>query len=132
MTKETFTDLSSLVNAPANINGIVTEIEVAFDNTLSRDGSSPNTMAANLDMNSHRILNLPAPVDPTEPMRMEDISTFQVYTVAALSALTLTRGYRAFVSDSTVSLSAGLGGIVAGSGSNFVPVYYDGTNIRIG
>lgn len=73
MSKEVFSRLSSLVNAPTNINGIVGEIEVAFDNTLSRDGSSPNTMLANLDMNSYRILNLVTPVDGTEPVRLLDL-----------------------------------------------------------
>tara|TARA_Y100001963_G_C6789717_1_gene454809 strand:- start:3658 stop:5607 length:1950 start_codon:yes stop_codon:yes gene_type:complete len=37
-------------------------IEAAFNNTLSRDGSSPNYMEADLDMNSNRIINL---ADPT-------------------------------------------------------------------
>lgn len=32
-------------------------IEAALENTLSRDGSSPNPMLANLDMNSYDILN---------------------------------------------------------------------------
>ena len=38
-------------------------------------------------------------------------------------------GSRAFASDATVTTFAS---IVAGGGSNFVPVYYDGTNWRIG
>lgn len=50
------------------------------------------------------------------------------YTVATLPAAT-TKGQRAFVSDATVTTFAS---IVAGSGSNFVPVFADGTNWRIG
>jgi hypothetical protein len=38
-------------------------IEAALEKTLSRDGTSPNTMSANLDMNSNRIINLPAPLN---------------------------------------------------------------------
>ncbi len=76
MTKEVFSDLATLVNGVSAINGIVTEIEVAFDNTLSRDGSSPNQMAASLDMNSNRILNLPLPLANTEPARLIDIFNY--------------------------------------------------------
>ncbi len=52
----------------------------AIENTLSRDGTSPNEMEANLDMNSHRILNLPAPVDDTEPIRLIDLENFTAAT----------------------------------------------------
>lgn len=33
-------------------------IEAAFENTLSRDGTAPNSMAANLDMNGYKIVNV--------------------------------------------------------------------------
>lgn len=39
------------------LNQAFTKIDEAFDNTLSRDGSTPNTMLADLDMNSNDILN---------------------------------------------------------------------------
>lgn len=39
---------------------------------------------------------------------------------------------RAFVTDSTVTLAAGLGNTVVGGGANKVPVYSDGTNWKIG
>lgn len=41
-------------------------------------------------------------------------------------------GYRCFVSDATVAASGNFGAIVAGTGTNFVPVYSDGTHWRIG
>lgn len=50
-------------------------IEAAIENTLSRDGTSPNQMEANLDMNSNRILNLPEPVNNSEPYRKIDIDS---------------------------------------------------------
>jgi len=49
-------------------------IEAEFENTLSRDGSSPNTMGANLDMNSNRVINLPSAVAVTEPVRLGDLT----------------------------------------------------------
>lgn len=76
MTKFTFNRLATLVNAPAAINGIITQIEAALDTLLSRDGASPNQMTANLDMNSNKILNLPTPITSTEPVRVQDLSTF--------------------------------------------------------
>ena len=41
-------------------------------------------------------------------------------------------GARNFVTDSVQTLSAGMGSIVTGGGTNNVPVYDDGTNWRIG
>jgi hypothetical protein len=77
MTKITLTDLANLQNETTAVNAINNNnavIETAFDNTLSRDGTSPNTMGAALDMNNHHILNLPAPVGATDPVRLQDIT----------------------------------------------------------
>lgn len=54
-----------------------------------------------------------------------------VFTVATLPAVS-PAGQHSFVSDSTATLAAALGNIVAGSGANFAPVYSDGTNWRVG
>jgi hypothetical protein len=51
-------------------------------------------------------------------------------TVSSLSSSSV--GARAFVSDSNVVASGNFGAIVSGGGTNNVPVYYDGTNWRIG
>jgi len=78
MAKLTLDDLANLDNptsAVATINSNNADIEAALENTLSRDGTSPNSMQADLDMNSHRILNLPAPLSPNEPARLVDIPT---------------------------------------------------------
>lgn len=79
MAKLTLSDLSSLSNANTaivTINANSALIEGALENTLSRDGTSPNQMTANLDMNSHRILNLPSPVSSLEPLRLTDLDSF--------------------------------------------------------
>lgn len=76
MPKLTTSDLTNLQNessAVSTINSNFAAVETALENTLSRDGTSPNTMSANLDMNSNRILNLPAAVDDTEPVRLGDV-----------------------------------------------------------
>lgn len=50
-------DVSNVLNAAVPINENWDAIQVAFENTLSLDGSTPNAMGADLDMNSNDILN---------------------------------------------------------------------------
>lgn len=72
MAKLTLSDLANLNNetsAVATINANSDLIETALENTLSRDGTSPNSMGADLDMNSNQILNLPEATLDTEPVR---------------------------------------------------------------
>lgn len=83
MSKFTFTRVASLTNAPTSINGIISEIESAFDSFLSRDGATPNQMNTALDMNSKRILNLPAPGSAGEPLRVGDV-------VSSINGVTIT------------------------------------------
>lgn len=66
-------DLTQTTTAAATINANSATIQTAFDNTLSRDGTTPNQMMSNFDMNSNRILNLPAPIQNTDPVRLIDI-----------------------------------------------------------
>lgn len=50
---------STLTNTAATtINNNNTKIEQALENTLSRDGSIPNNMSADIDMNSNDLLNV--------------------------------------------------------------------------
>lgn len=60
MPKLVTTDISTFVNdssAASTYNANLAAIEAAMEKTLSRDGTSPNTMTADLDMNSQDILN---------------------------------------------------------------------------
>lgn len=60
MSKLTLNDLANLQNetsAVALINRNSALIETALDNTLSRDGSTPNQMTSDLDMNGNAVLN---------------------------------------------------------------------------
>src|SRR5688572_16879884 len=89
MAKLTLSDLSSLANqtsAISTINANNALIEEALENTLSRDGTIPNEMEANLDMNNNRILNLPAPVADQEPLRLIDGQPFVDDAEAAQTA----------------------------------------------
>lgn len=79
-------------------------IETAMENTLSRDGTTPNEMGANLDMNTYEILNLKAPTSATSAARLVDIS----------STLPDATG--------TAQLRIDLGAIVAPSGASIVGI----------
>lgn len=63
-------------NKAATINNNSDAIEAALELTLSRDGTSPNEMEAELDMNSNRIINLPEAVGDTEPVRNQEFTEF--------------------------------------------------------
>lgn len=69
MAKLVLDDLANLRNETtvvARINSNLQKIEDALENTLSRDGTSPNTMQADLDVNGYFIRNHPEPVEETD------------------------------------------------------------------
>lgn len=93
MSKLTLNNVGSLIDATTaanTINSNNTKVVTAFNNTLSRDGASPNQMAASIDMNSNRILNLPAAENPGEPVRKSefDATTFGNYGILNLEVKT--------------------------------------------
>lgn len=78
MAKIILTEVGNLRNEITGVEAINSNfdrIEIAFENTLSRDGTSPNAMSASLDMNSNRIINLPAAAASTEPIRKGEFDT---------------------------------------------------------
>lgn len=90
--KVTLANLSSIQNDPtaiATINANSAAITAAMDNTLSRDGTSPNTMSASLDMNSNDIINLPYPGTLQSPLRLQEGIT----GITTITAATGTAGH---------------------------------------
>lgn len=88
MSKVPLTHLVNLQNETTAVNLInnnMDTIENGFENTLSRDGTQPNSMTANLDMNSNRILNLSAPISPTEPVRLGDVNVNDIIVTSSRS-----------------------------------------------
>lgn len=67
MSKVDIRTLDSTTNndaaATALINSNFEALQEAIDNSLSRDGTAPNYLDADLDLNSRRIINLANPVD---------------------------------------------------------------------
>lgn len=88
MPKVTLNNISSGYASTSALNDNFALIETAFDNTLSLDGSTPNSMGADLDMNSNSILNLPYPASSTEPVRLLDIQGLSVSPLPAQSVAT--------------------------------------------
>ena len=62
MAKLTLSTIGSRYGSIDALNANFDAIEAALENTLSLDGTAPNGMEVNLDMNSHKVINL---ADPT-------------------------------------------------------------------
>ena len=56
--KPTITTVATGYQATDTINSNTVALRDAFDNTLSLDGSTPNAMEADLDLNGNNILNV--------------------------------------------------------------------------
>lgn len=84
--KLTLADITATYAATTQINQNFTDIEDAFDNTLSRDGTAPNSMSAQLDMNSNRIINLPAAVADNDPVTLQQLNNAANATLTNVDA----------------------------------------------
>jgi len=64
--KLSLSELLSGYRSTETLNENFNDIQDALENTLSRDGTTPNDMGANLDMGDHRIINVTDPSDPQD------------------------------------------------------------------
>lgn len=79
MAKAPVTPVTNLQNeqtAVGRINQNDQTLSTTIEDQLSRSGTAPNEMLANLDMNNNRVLNLPFPETPTEPARHGDLQQY--------------------------------------------------------
>jgi len=119
MPKIDLQNIASLNNKQSTLNILnnnSAEIETKSDTFLSRVGTSPNQMQADIDMNSQRIINLPEPATGDEPVRLQDLSTI-------IGGGTITNGAPSNASYVTVSSNADLAServLTAGPGINIV------------
>ena len=134
MVKLTLTDIVSLESQTTAIQAMAANndaIETALENTLSRDGTSPNEMGANLDMDSFRILNLPAPVSGSEPARFVDL-TEALALDTAVPALSGNNG-KFLSNDGSVLLWTAFTGLVPSNNlSDLTSVSTARTNMGLG
>jgi hypothetical protein len=73
MAKLELTPLVSAYQAVPALNANNDLIEDAIENTISRDGTSPNQMNAVFDMNSNRIINLGDAVGGTDAVTLQQV-----------------------------------------------------------
>ena len=109
--KPTVTTIASGYASTTTLNNNFEALRDAFDNTLSRDGSTPNAMGADLDMNSNDILN--AQTVNTEALRIDGVLVSASGLSAAGATLysdnytgdgttvTYTMTYQPFIKDNT-------------------------------
>ena len=71
---ETLGSLENQTTAIQVLNDNFEKIVEAFENTFSRDGTTPNYLEAPLDVNSQRVMNLPAPVNGSDAARLVDVA----------------------------------------------------------
>src|SRR5687767_15143230 len=88
MAKLVLDPITSGYASVATINSNNDAVEAALENTLSRDGTGPNEMGASLDMNSHRILNLAAPTQANDAIRLVDFQEGLSVDELAIPAMT--------------------------------------------
>lgn len=74
MPKLVLDDIASGYATTTKINSNNAAIETAMENTLSRDGTGPNQMNANLDMNGYKVSNLAAPTAASDAARLVDLT----------------------------------------------------------
>lgn len=73
MTKAPLDAVTSGYASNVLLNSNFDVLETAFENTLSRDGTGPNFMQAQLDLNSNRIINVGSPVAQSDAVRLADL-----------------------------------------------------------
>ncbi len=96
MAKLSLVDLTSLANAGSAVNTLnenFAAIEAALENTVSRDGTTPNEMLADLDMNSNSLLNVADPVAETDGVNLRSIRPLVADAVSDIVEEALTAGH---------------------------------------
>lgn len=105
MAKITLPTLASGFLSVDRLNAALTAIAAALENTLSRDGTSPNQMTADLDMNGHSIINMAVPADDANAFITQE--AMQEYVDSRASGLVVqrTQAFTASASQQTFTLT---------------------------
>lgn len=133
MAKLTLTTTSAGYALATTLNANNALIEAALENTLSRDGTSPNTMSVALDMNSQLINNLAVPVNDQSAATkkyVDDIVTGFTNSATFSAALPYdVTGSWDF--EALASFEAGLRVYDTVDGADYVSFVHDGTDFNI-
>lgn len=104
MPKLSLSTIGSRYASVAALNQNFDAIETAIENTLSRDGTTPNVMGANLDMNSHNLLNV-GTINGADVTTIGDVQA-AVDSATASATAAATSASNAASSASTASAAA--------------------------
>jgi hypothetical protein len=74
---EALGNLTTESTAVQNINENINKLADALQDALSTTEATENTMNVPLDMNGQRVINLPTPILPTDPIRLIDAPLFK-------------------------------------------------------
>lgn len=127
MAKLSLTDVASGYALITTLNANNTLIETALENTLSRDGTTPNTMSDNLDLNSNRVTNLSDATNNQDAVSLAQLTAATVVassiTAALVSLADASGDYTATTAEAAFAeLAATTGAAIIGvldSGANF-------------
>lgn len=78
MPKVTLTDIEAGYQLKEAYNANNDRLETAIENTLSRDGTAPNSMAADLDMNSNKVTNVANGTASGDAVNFSQLQALQV------------------------------------------------------
>jgi hypothetical protein len=122
MAKLTVTPIQSGYLSGAALNALLTDIAAAIENTLSRDGTSPNQLEADIDLNGYRILNSGDAGD--EPDALITLEQLQDYIAAHSDGIVAVQieSFTAGVAQTVFNLTD----IDYEVGANNLAVYVDG------
>lgn len=99
-------DVNLIAQASVPINNNNDLIEQAFDNTLSRDGSGPNQMEADIDLNGNDLLNVGFINTTSLTIQGQDVSALIQASLTAVAAATTALSYSNSAAISAASASA--------------------------
>ena len=109
MAKLTLADIAAGFGLITTYNANNALLEAALENTLSRDGTAPNTMSVDLDMNSQKIVNLLNGVNNQDAVTLSQLNTASiVVSTVAASAATLADAGGFYVSSTVEAAFAEL------------------------
>lgn len=95
------------------LNANFAAIVAAFSNTVSRDGSTPNSMSANLDLNSNRIINVTNGINPQDVATINQLTnaaalvTSAAFLGTSVTSNTIGTGAKTFATQTNLAVTTG-------------------------
>ena len=135
MAKLTLTDITSGYASTTTINANNALVEAALENTLSLDGTAPNAMQVDLDMNSNKLTNVANGSNSQDAVTLAQVESLTGQAVVGflteivqdtspqLGGNLLTGGYNVTMSSTDQ--------IVFNTATSAGSMYHDGSDLRV-